>query len=180
MRQSEFIKKTRPINNELRLSILSEIKAVGVNGSHIRALPTVFSARENECQVALNISDVTWNRHGKESGMIQDAALSILIHWYYLHPEAWPVQYTPDEDIEDLSRKLDLPISLPMMIGRSKLSFYRWAIHPPKDHIKKILNILGQLSEKNEEKELLRDFLKIAKHEAKLRNIDIEKDNSWS
>lgn len=178
----------REINETERLQTIKEIRKTGVCGHHISALCLIFDAKENECQVALNITKVTWNRLAKTIGQISDPSLSMLIVWFLTHPEEWPVKYRAEPNIEKIDNYFAETANLSMLVGRSGHAIYRWRERPPSDHVKLLLLIIQSAitmiqSSNTDDSEYgnarLSEFLDIARAEAARRKVNMIKDRTW-
>ncbi len=180
----------RKINETTRQQIVKEISKLGVCGHHLTMLCHVFDAKENECQVALNITKVTWNRLSKTIGEINDPSLAMLISWFLAHPEEWPVKFRGEPDVNEIERFFGGNTNLSMLAGRSTHAIYRWRSRLPTDHIRLILLIMQEaivkIKNRNndpvtsaEGEARLNEFIDIAEAEASRRSVNIRKDRSW-
>ena len=174
-----YLNDGRPIDEKAIDAALKSIDKEGVHGHHLLLLMEIFSATELECQVALNIAFVKWRNMKNRSGMINDAGVALLIVIYLKHPNRWPIKYIGDPDLEKLEEHLTKPM-VPMLVGRSKHSMYRWQpTEKPKDHIKVLLSYLLSCIE-SDDQDLLEEYREIVNKEAERRGINILRDSSWS
>lgn len=179
----------RPINNAERIRLIEEIKETGVCGHHLQMLGTVFDAKVDECQVALNISVNLWKQRTKSIGQLNDAALTILITWFLHNPEEWPIAYRPKPDFDKIENYFRGSVSSSLLVGRSQHARYRWDVRPPKDHVKVLLTIMERgirLSESMDKKQqiegkkILEQYLQIVNSEADRRDVNLTQDKGWT
>jgi hypothetical protein len=178
-RPMEYLEDGRPIDPVLIKNALISIEKEGVHGHHLLSLMEIFGASELECQVALNIAYTKWRNMVKKKGMVNDPGIALLVVLYLKHPEEWKIKYTKDPTLETLIDHLGKTM-VPMFVGRSRHSIYRWQpTELPKDHIKVLLEYL-QLCVANGKQSSLDEYSEIVNSEAARRGVNIYHDSSWS
>ncbi|MEY8198516.1 MAG: hypothetical protein RPS47_04690 [Colwellia sp.] len=187
----------RPIDRKLLISTLNSINEIGVQGLHLTEFFNIFSATQDECQVALGISSNVWVKNAQHIGIIKDVGLAMLVRHFLLHPEEWPIKYLGTPDLQFLKHKykeLAVPENeaiIGILVGRAQHTVYRWNKNSEgagKQHIKILLLWLEKIGKMTNSKLpsdqakgslLFDEYLEGIKSEAKIRDIDFMKAPSW-
>ncbi len=187
----------RPIDLTLLNSTLDSINEIGVQGIHLTEFFNIFSATQDECQVALGISSNVWTKNAQHIGVIKDVGLAMVVRHFLHHPEEWPVTYRGNPDLQFLKNKykeLAVPENeaiIGILVGRAQHTVYRWNKNTEgagKQHIKILLLWLEKLGQMTNSKlpsdqakgsKLFDQYLEGIKSEANIRKIDFMKAPSW-
>jgi len=176
----------RPIDDQEREQLLSEIDENGVLGSHLDRLQSIFAATAEEVLVALGIAQPTFNKLRRSNDIIEEVPVAILVRLYLEDPQKWPTRYLVPKDVETLSKSSpiirQLETTLSMAIGRSASAYFRWRentsgnIGGTRGGVRVALTMLENATKKADQERLKR----IIQDEAERRNVNLREDTSWT